>query len=48
MNLPATLVVNNVGRGTMAPLNESNEEIATIRANMQTPQLSILHIIRAY
>lgn len=48
MNVPATLVVNDAGRGNLAPLNSANQAIASIRVNTQTPQLSILHIIRAY
>ena len=48
MNLPATLVVNDVGRGNVQPINSSNQDIGTIRVNTQTPQLSVLHIIRAY
>jgi len=48
MNVPATLVVNNAGRGNLQPLNEANQAIASIRVNTQTPQLSVLHIIRAY
>jgi microcystin-dependent protein len=48
MNVPATLVVNDAGRGNLQPLNQTNQAIASIRVNAQTPQLSILHIIRAY
>ena len=48
MNLPATLVVNDVGRGNVTPINSGNQDIGTVRANTQTPQLSVLHIIRAY
>ena len=48
MNVPATLVLNNVGRGNMTPLNSGNVGIGTVACNMQTPQLSILHIIRTY
>ncbi len=48
MNVPATLVLNNVGRGNMTPLNAGNVGIGTVACNMQTPQLSILHIIRTY
>lgn len=48
MNLPATIVVNDVGRGNVVPVNSQNTGIGTIRANTQTPQLSVLHIIRAY
>jgi len=48
MNVPATLVVNDAGRGNLQPLNSANQAIASIRVNTQTPQLSILHIIRAY
>ena len=48
MNLPATLVLNNVQRGNMQPVNDSLEGIASIRVNTQTPQLNVLHIIRAY
>ena len=48
MNLPSTLVVNDVGRGNVVPVNSQNTGIGTIRVNTQTPQLSVLHIIRAY
>jgi len=48
MNVPSTLVINNVTRGNMTPVNASNTAIGTVAANMQTPQLSVLHIIRAY
>lgn len=48
MNLPATLVVNDAGRGNVQPVNAANVGIGSIRVNTQTPQLSILHIIRAY
>jgi hypothetical protein len=46
---PNTISINTIGTGNVTPINEGTEQIATIRVdNIDTPSLSIIHIIRAY
>lgn len=48
MNTPATIILNNVSRGNLQPVNDALTGIGVISANTETPNLSIMHIIRAY
>jgi len=48
MTTPATIVLNTVSRGNVQPVNSTNVGIGVIRANTETPNATVLHIIRAY
>lgn len=49
MRAPNVININNISRGNVSPINQSNVGIATVRVdNIDTPSLSIIHIIRAY
>lgn len=49
IRVPNSIAVNNISTGNMEPINNSLEDIATIRMeNIDTPSLNIIHIIRAY
>ncbi len=40
--------INNIGTGNVAPIDGVTRSIANFRANVSTPSLQILHIIRVY
>ncbi len=49
MRAPNTININTIATGNVSPINQSNVGVATIRVdNIDTPSLSIIHIIRAY
>lgn len=49
MKAPNTININTISTGSVSPINQSNVGIATVRVdNIDTPSLSIIHIIRAY
>lgn len=49
VNVPFTISVSTITNGSLQPANQANQGIATFSVeNIQTPSLSIIHIIRAY
>ena len=49
MRTPNVININTISTGSVTPINQTNVGIASIRVdNIDTPSLSIIHIIRAY
>ena len=48
MNVPATILTENVSMGDMAPINEQNEGIGDVEFDMRSGTLTIQYLIRAY
>lgn len=48
MRAPNSITINNVSSGSAAPINATNQNIATVRASVATATCSVFHIIRAY
>ena len=48
MNVPATILTENISMGDLAPINEQNEGIGDVEFDMRSGTLTIQYLIRAY